>query len=148
MDAWIVWLIVAAVLLILEVLTQTMWLLCMAIGCVVALLAAIFDMSSVWQILALAVGTGVAYILVMPWMRKIHNATVEKQGPKATTGMDALIGRKAVVTEEIGVNAPGRVRIDGDNWQVISPTSDVVIPAGAEVVVTGYDSIVLKVKPL
>lgn len=148
MDAWIIWLIVAAILLILEVLTQTMWLLCLAIGCVGALLAAIFDMSSVWQITALAIATGAAYIFVMPWMRKIHNAMVEKKGAEATTGMDALIGRTAIVTEEIDVNRLGRVRIDGDNWQVIAPATNVVITVGSEVVVTGYDSIVLQVKPL
>ncbi len=148
MDAWIIWLIVAAILLILEVLTQTMWLLCLAIGCVGALLAAVFDLSSVWQITALAIATGAAYLLVMPWMRKIHNAMVEKKGAQATTGMDALIGRTAIVTEEIGINRQGRVRIDGDNWQVIAPATDVVIPVGSEVIVTGYDSIVLQVKSL
>ncbi len=42
----------------------------------------------------------------------------------------------------------GRARIDGDNWQVRCPESTAEIPAGNEVVVTSYDSIILTVTPL
>lgn len=148
MEPWIIWLTVAAILLILEVLTQTMWLLCMAIGCAGALLAAICNISSVWQIVALAAGTGIAYLTVMPWFRKIHNQATAKKGVEASTGMDALIGRKAIITQDIHPNEIGRARIDGDNWQVIAPNADATITAGSEVIVTGYESIILQVKPL
>lgn len=61
--------------------------------------------------------------------------------------MDALLGRTAIVSEEITPGRPGRVRIDGDNWQVVADSSSDTVRRGTEVVVTGYDSIILKVRP-
>lgn len=145
MDLWIFWLILAAVLMIVEVLSQTMWSLCMAIGCLVAMLASLFVPEPVWQIAALAVGTALAYIVIMPWFRRWHIASGERNGKTARTGMDALLGRKAFVTHEIKPGHIGRARIDGDNWQVVAPGVDCIIDRGTEVVVTGYDSIILQV---
>lgn len=60
--------------------------------------------------------------------------------------MDALLGRRATVTHEIRPGRLGRARIDGDNWQVQAPGVGHVIPAGREVTVTSYDSIILTVE--
>ena len=62
-----------------------------------------------------------------------------------TTGpsMDALLGRRAVVTETIHPGKLGRARIDGDNWQVRTPHDDSLVERGKEVVVIAYDSIIL-----
>ncbi|MDE6266662.1 MAG: NfeD family protein [Muribaculaceae bacterium] len=145
MNGWIIWLTVAAVLLILEVLTQTMWLLCMAIGCTGALIAALCGASTVWQVTALAGSSVLAYLLIMPWFRKLHIAATAKESRNARTGMDALLGRHAIITHEIKPGQPGRARIDGDNWQVTAPGHTQIIPRGQEVVVTGYNSIILEV---
>ena len=145
MNVWIIWLTVAAILLILEVITQTMWLLCMAIGCVGALVAALCGAAPVWQVTALAGCSALAYLIIMPWFRKLHIAATAKEGRNARTGMEALLGRHAVVTHEIKPGHPGRARIDGDNWQVVAPRHTAPIPRGQEVVVTGYDSIILEV---
>ena len=145
MDVWIIWLTVAAILLILEVLTQTMWLLCMAIGCAGALIAALCGASAVWQVIALAGCSVLAFLFIMPWFRKLHIAATAKEGRNSRTGMEALLGRRAIVTHEIKPGQPGRARIDGDNWQVVAPRHTEIIPRGQEVVVTGYDSIILEV---
>lgn len=62
--------------------------------------------------------------------------------------MDALLGRKAIISEEITPERLGRARIDGDNWQVKSTGEPKTIKRGTEVVVIGYDSIILEVKPI
>ena len=72
----------------------------------------------------------------------------KRRGYDSRTGMDALLGRKAVVTHEIRPGELGRARIDGDNWQVRAPGVRTVIRHGEEVSVTGYDSIILTVEPL
>lgn len=145
MEAWIIWLIVAATFLIVEVLTQTLWSLCLAIGTLLALAVSLLGASPVWQLVGLSVGTGLAYLMLKPWLMRMRLGTNGPQAHDTRTGMDALPGRRAIVVDEIRPGHTGRVRIDGDNWQVIAPGVDTTVPRGREVVVTGYESIILQV---
>ena len=142
MDAWIIWLIAAAICLSLEVLTQAMWTLCFTVAALAAMAASLLGFGTTGQLVALVVGALAAYLLLIPfyrrWLVKHHNHADR-------TGMDALLGRRATVTEEIRPGELGRARIDGDNWQVRAPGVTAVIPRNAEVTVTGYDSIILDV---
>lgn len=147
MEMWIIWLIVAAALVITEVLTQMIWTLCLAIGCIGALVASLFGASIVWQIVIMAIVSVVAFVWLIPVFKRWHEESNRKERRDDRTGMDALLGRKAIVTEEIRPGQLGRARIDGDNWQVKSSV-DETIKNGSEVVVTSYDSIILHVKPM
>lgn len=144
MDAWIIWLLAACVLLLIEVLSQAVWAFCFAVGCLVALLLSLFTDSLSIQGIAVALAAVAAWLLLAPIVRRW-----ERRNEKQTrTGMDALLGRRAIVTEEIRPGHTGRARIDGDNWQVVAPGIDIPIQTGSEVVVTAYDSIILTVKPI
>lgn len=147
MEMWIIWLIVAAALVITEVLTQMIWTLCLAIGCIGALVASLFGASIVWQIVIMAIVSVVAFVWLIPVFKRWHEESNRRERRDDRTGMDALLGRKAVVTEEIRPGQLGRARIDGDNWQVKSSVEE-TIKNGSEVVVTSYDSIILHVKPV
>ena len=147
MEIWIIWLIVAAALVITEVLTQMIWTLCFAIGCAGALVASLLGASVVWQIVIMAAVSVLAFLWLMPVFKRWHERSNRKESRDDRTGMNALLGRRAVVTEEIQPGKLGRARIDGDNWQV-SSSSHETIKRGAEVVVTSYDSIILHVDPL
>lgn len=146
MEMWIIWLIIAAVLVIVEVLSQQVWTLCMAVGCVASMLAALFGLAPMWQIVILAVVAVTAFLVLMPLFRRWHEMADKKSGREGRTGMAALLGRSAVVTEEIKPGSLGRARIDGDYWQVRAPHVAEIIRRGEEVVVTSYDSIILNVQ--
>lgn len=148
MEIWIVWLIIIGVLLITEVLTQMMWALCLAVGCILGIIGELCGISILWQIILAAVGSIVAYIVLIPAFQKWHMLSVDKKGKDSRTGMDALLGRKAVISEEVTPERLGRARIDGDNWQVRATGKPKTIKRGTEVVVTGYDSIILEVEPI
>ena len=143
MQVWIIWLIVAAALLALEVMTQMMWALCLTIGTIGAMTASLCGLDLTWQVGILAALSIVAYVVLLPLFNKYH---ARQQAHAARTGMDALLGRKATVTHEIRPGQLGRARIDGDNWQVKAPGASGVIKAGEEVTVTAYDSIILTVE--
>lgn len=145
MDAWIVWLIAAGILLGVEVLTQSMWSLCLTVGFVAAMIVSLLGPGIEWQVVALIAGTFVGYLILLPIFRRRHNAYVQKSDENSRTGMDALLGRHATVTNEIRPGETGRVRIDGDNWLVKAPGCTTVIQRGEEVTVTGYESIILQV---
>ena len=142
MEIWITWLIVAALLIVIEVLSQMMWALCLAVGALAAMVCSLCGLDMIWQVVALGVASALAYIVFLPIFRRWHERSDLRE---ARTGMDALLGRKAIVTHEIRPGQLGRARIDGDNWQVQAPSVCEVIPDGTEVVVTGYDSIILTV---
>ncbi len=142
MEIWVVWLIVAAVLIVLEVITQMMWAFCLSVGALGAIACAFLGLDLTWQVVVMALLSVVAYLVFLPLFKRWHART---EIHKARTGMDALLGRRATVTHAIHPGQLGRARIDGDNWQVKAPSVPGTIPSGTEVVVTAYDSIILTV---
>lgn len=145
MEAWIIWLIVASLLVVIEVMTQMMWALCLSLGALGAMVCALCGLDPAWQSAAVALLSAVAYVALLPLFKRWHARTSARE---ARTGMDALLGRRATVVHAIHPGRLGRARIDGDNWQVQAPGVSEVIAAGSEVVVTDYDSIILTVAPL
>ena len=148
-EPWIIWLIACGILLITEVLTQMLWALCLAVGCLLGFAGDLCGASPLWQFVLFIVGALLSYVLLVPLFQRWHALQVDRKGKAARTGMDALLGRRAVLSDEITAERPGRGRIDGDNWQMVSDDKAVpAIPRGTEVVVTGYDSIILRVRPV
>lgn len=142
MSPWLIWLCAAFVLLLVEVLTQAVWAFCFAIGCLIASVLSLVTPSPAIQSISVGVGAVLAWVLLAPPLRRWEN----KRAKSTRTGMDALLGRTAIVTEEIRPGELGRARIDGDYWQVRAPGAESPIRRGAEVTVTSYDSIILIVK--
>lgn len=145
MEAWIIWLIAAVILLTAEILTLTLWLLCLSAGSLLSMAVALLGGGIEFQLVTLVVGTFLAYLLLLPVFRRRKAGYRQKSDEDSRTGMEALLGRRAFVTKEIKPGELGRARIDGDNWQVRAPGVNEVIAHGSEVVVTGYDSIILDV---
>lgn len=142
------WIIIAIVLLIVELLTQMIWTLCLAVGCIVAVVVNLSGLDAAWQVSVCGIGSVVAYFSLIPWFRKWQQRQEKRRGRDTRTGMDALPGRRAMVTEAIAGGRLGRVRIDGDSWQARLTDSDAELPVGSEVVVEAYDSNILTVSPV
>ena len=145
MSVWIIWLSVAALLLIIEVFTQMFWTLCLAIGCIGGLVGELCGVGTAWELIILAVVSFIAYAALAPVFQRWHDRQLKKAGRSDRTGMEALLGRRAVVTQEIKPGEMGRARIDGDSWQVVAPGCQDSVKKGQEVVVEGYNSIILTV---
>lgn len=146
MDPIYIWLIIAFVLAAIEVMFQCMWAICLAFGCLGGIVTAAMGLSVPVQIGTTAVVSVIVFFTFMPVMRKIYAVRAESRAHR--TGMEALLGRKATVTEEIRPGELGRARIDGDSWQVTAPGQEQTIRSGQQVVVTAYDSIILTVEPI
>jgi membrane protein implicated in regulation of membrane protease activity len=124
MVAWIVWLIVAAVLGVAELATTTFALGLIAVAACVAAAVAAADLGLAFQLLAFILASAAGLGLVLPVARR-HI----KQPPLLRTGPAALVGRSAQVLEEVnGYN--GRVRIGGEVWSARSYDETLVIPVG------------------
>jgi membrane-bound serine protease (ClpP class) len=94
-----------------------------------AILLAIFVLPSPWGIVAIVAGglIDIAESLVLlKWSRR----------RRAVTGVEALLGRTAVVA------SPTQVRVAGELWEARS--DDALVP-GEEVEVNGVDGLMLRV---
>lgn len=146
MEVWIIWLIFAAALVIVELLTQWISSFCLAIGCMAAMIGELCGASVVWQLVWLALGTIAGFVCFIPFFKhRIERKKLSADPAAAASNMDALVGRTARVIVQIPSQGLGRVKLDGDNWQAACA---IPVAVGAEVKVVGYDSIILKVIPV
>ncbi len=128
MESWIVWLIVAAVLGVAELLTMTFAFGLIAVAAMVAAAVGAFHLDLGLQVAAFVVAAGAGLGVVRPIaIRHL------KQAPALRTGTAALVGRSAIVLEEVNERS-GRVRIEGEEWSS-RPYLDesLVIPVGTKV---------------
>ncbi len=143
MTVWQIWLLVAAVFVVIEIFTAGFAVACFSVGCVFGAILAAFDLSLTWQIVAFAIGTFLAFVFIRPFVMKYIDKKTNDDHIK--TNMDNIIGKTAVVTETIPPFDYGRVKIDGDDWK--ARTEDGIgIEKGEKVVVVSYESIILTVK--
>jgi len=94
-----------------------------------AILLAIFVLPSPWGIVAVVAGGLLDVsesVLLLKWSRR----------RRAVTGVEALLGRTAVVS------SPTQVRVAGELWEAVS---DVPLVAGQKVEVTEVDGLTLRV---
>lgn len=145
MTIWQIWLLVAAVFVIIEIFTSGFAVACFSVGCVFGAILAACELSLTWQVVAFAVGTFLAFIFIRPFVMKI----IEKRtnGSDVKTNMDSIIGKTAVVTERIEEGGYGRVKIDGDDWkaQTVDGTTAEV---GQKVKIESFESIILTVNKI
>jgi membrane protein implicated in regulation of membrane protease activity len=141
MVSWIVWLIVAAVLGVAEILTTTLAFGLIAAAAVVAAVIGAFHISLPLQLAAfvLAAGAGLGFVRPIA-IRHL------KQPPALRTGAAALIGRSAIVLEEVTEHS-GRVRIGGEEWSSRAYDESLVIPVGTKVDVMKIDGATALVYP-
>lgn len=141
MEAYMIWLIVAILFVIVEIFTPGFAVLCFGIGAVVASVVSCFAGLNA-QLLAMAIGTALSFVLVRPFVLKI----MSRKEKEVKTNADALIGRRGIVSERIdAIQHTGRVAIDGDDWKAVSEDGS-CIEAGQSVEIVNRESLIITVK--
>jgi membrane protein implicated in regulation of membrane protease activity len=141
MQAWQVWLAVAAVLGIAELMTATLDLLLLASAALVAGGVAAIGLGLGFQLLAFAATAALMIAVVRPVARR-HLLTA----PALLSGTAALVGREAVTLTEV-TRDDGRVRIGGEEWTARPYVPDTVIAAGTSVDVFAIEGATALVHP-
>ena len=138
---WIVWLVLAAVLGVAEIMTTTLAFGLIAVGAVVAGVVGVAGAGLPFQLIAFAVASAAGLGVVRPIaVRHI------KQPPLLRTGTSALVGRSAKVVEEV-TDDGGKVRIGGELWSARPYDESLVIPAGSTVDVFAIEGATALVHP-
>jgi membrane protein implicated in regulation of membrane protease activity len=134
MPAWLIWVIVAAVLSMVELLTLAGAAGLLAVAAVAASVSAALGAGAAGQAAAFTIAAGVSLAVALPVVRR-HRRTAH---PAARSGAAALVGRSALVIEPVDDHY-GRVRIGGEVWSARAFAPGQVIPAGAVVDVFEID---------
>jgi membrane protein implicated in regulation of membrane protease activity len=138
---WIIWLIVAAVLGVAELLTVTLALGLLAVAALAAGLIGVAGLGVPVQLAAFAAVAAAGLGVVRPIaIRHI------KHPPPLRTGAAALVGQTAIVIEEV-TGLAGRVRIGGEVWTSRAYDDSLVIPVGAKVDVLQIQGVTALVYP-
>jgi membrane protein implicated in regulation of membrane protease activity len=141
MGSWIVWLVLAAVLGVAEIMTTTLAFGLIAAGAVVAGVVGVAGGGLPFQLIAFGVASAAGLGLVRPIaVRHI------KQPPLLRTGTSALVGRPAKVVEEV-TDDGGKVRIGGELWSARPYDESQVIPVGSSVDVFAIEGATALVHP-
>lgn len=141
--AWETWLGLSILLGVAELFSLDLILLMLAVGAGVGMVAALAGLAVPLQVLLAAVAAVASLALIRPSIaRRLH------RGPELMLGHGALVGREAVVTEEIAGDNPGRIKLAGEIWSASPYDPDLVIAPGRVVEVFEIRGATAVVHPL
>ncbi len=134
------WLIIFAILLVIEIITLGLTTIWFALGAIAAFLAAYIGFGTVVQVIVFLVVSVILFILTRPIAVKFFNQERER------TNAESLIGQKAVVKEAIQtLQGVGIVEVNGMEWSAKTDESE-DIEAGAVVLIKGIQGVKLIVE--
>ena len=126
-EAWQAWLALAIALGVLELFSLDLVLLMLATGALVGMIASAAGLALWLQVLAAAtLATAALGVLRPNVVKRLHS------GPELVLGHEALVGRQALVIEEISSQG-GQIKVGGEIWTARPYDEDQVIPVGAKV---------------
>jgi membrane protein implicated in regulation of membrane protease activity len=129
-EIWWIWMILAAILLIGEILTAGFFLIFLSIGAAATGILAMLGVGKPGQFIVFIIVSGILFV----FGRRFADRVTENQPPGV--GADRFIGQEGVVLESIDNHSnTGSVRIGQDEWRAISETGD-IIQEGTKIEVT------------
>jgi len=131
------WIVVAVLCFLGEILTTSFFLLWFGISASISAIISYFNFDPIFQLIAFILLSLILLGASRPFTQKISHKTLRK------AASDRLIGKQAIVIQEISPNNEGMVRVDGDIWKAKSSEN---IKKGQIVIIEYIDSIKVVVK--
>lgn len=142
-QAWF-WLAVIILFLVIEMITVSLVSIWFVGGALAAFLTAYFTETMWIQVVVFLAVSVVLLVLLRPLARKLS----VKQKDQMVSGAKAMIGRQAIVTEEIdSVHAKGAVQVNGQYWTAKTELFRDKIPKDTIVDIIDVDGVKLIVRP-
>jgi membrane protein implicated in regulation of membrane protease activity len=142
MEAWVIWVVVAVVLLIAEATTSAFVAVYFGLAAIAAAAIAAAGLDAAVQLLAFAALSVGSLMLTRPALKRAAGRTAAIR-----TGVDAMAGRIGVVTLPIGALEPGQVKIGGETWTARCFYDEEPIEAGSRVEVVKIEGVTALVVP-
>jgi membrane protein implicated in regulation of membrane protease activity len=142
-NLWAGWLALAIALGVAELFSLDLILLMLAVGAIAGFLTGAIGAAVILQVLV-AAGASVAMLaLVRPnLVKRLHS------GPDLQLGHGKLVGHRAVVTEAVTSDNPGRVKLAGEIWSAQPYDERLTIEPGETVEVLAIKGATVFVHPV
>lgn len=138
---WYVWLILAGIFFIAEIITVGFLVFWLGIGALITMLVSFFTDNLVIQMGVFVISSTLLIIATKPLVKKLT-----KKDETVVTNAFSIIGKKGIVTTEINPNlAVGQIKVQGQDWSA-KCEEEQVIPQGSEVEVVKIDGVKAVVK--
>lgn len=143
MSIWLVWLLIAVVLFIIEIFTPGFFSACLGIAAAInTILILIFpNISTVLQIIIFAILSILSFVAIRPFALKY----LYKNSNSKNTNADGLIGKRGKIIKPISPSNFGSMKIYGDEFMALSEDGT-PIDEGSEVEIVKLDGIKVIVK--
>ena len=139
---WVIWLVFAVIMFIIEAVTTGLATLWFALGAIVAMIMDLCGAPLYLQVIVMAVVSIVCFALCMIWVRPKLESLRKKNIQR--TNADRLIGKEGIVIVPLNVaEGKGQVKVDGQIW---SAKSDGDIAEGIKVTVKSIEGVKLVVE--
>ena len=139
---WQMWLIAAGVFLILEIFTLGFLVFWLGLGCLFAALVSLITDSLIIQTTVFVISSVLLIFATKPLVKKFAEKDTQK------TNVYSLVGRKAIVTEEIDwASGNGQVKFDGQVWSART-IEEGNIKIGTQVEIVKIEGVKAFVKPV
>lgn len=113
LDAWLIWLIIGVLCIIIEIFDPAVFFISLGIGGLVTSPISTLG-APVWlQILIFGIVSFVVFLL----MRKVYEKLLKKN--KIETNVYALVGKKGLVISPIPQDGRGEVKVGGEIWSAL-----------------------------
>ncbi len=140
---WQIWLIIAGVCLVIEIMTVGFLIFWFAIGALLAMLVSLFTDNLMIQTSVFVISSGILIFATKPFVKKFVNNKNAIQ-----TNVYSTIGKIGIVTKEIdSIHSLGQVKVGGEVWSAVG-IDDMNIPQGTEVEIKEIKGVKAIVSPI
>lgn len=140
---WHIWLIIAGVCLVIEIMTVGFLIFWVAIGALIAMVVSIFIDNLIIQTSVFVIFSTILIFATKPLVKKfLHNNNSVKMN------VFSNVGKVGIVTKDIdSINSSGQVKVNGEVWSAIG-INDISIPQGTEVEIKEIKGVKAVVAPI
>ena len=138
---WQVWLIIAGVFFVAEIVTVGFLVFWFGVGALIAMIFSFFTSNVIVQTAIFIISSSILLFVTKPFVKKFVDVKSTK------TNAFSIIGKKALVIKEINSHSVGQIKINGEVWSA-EAENDETISEGSEVEIVKINGVKAIVKPV
>ena len=139
---WYIWLIIAGVFFVAEIITVGFFIFWLGIGALIAMLVSLFTSNLIIQTSVFVISSAILIFFTRPFVNKFVN-----KSSTINTNFYSLIGKTGLVIEDISSTlGTGQVKVAGEVWSAKTETDD-IIEKGTKVKILEVEGVKLVVTP-
>ena len=133
---WYIWLILAGIFMIAEIVTVGFLIFWLGLGSLCAMVTSFFTDNIIIQTTVFVVTSTLFIFCTGPFAKKLT-----KNDKSVVTNAFSIVGKKAIVLKDINsTDGTGQIKVDGQVWSAKCETEN-VIPKDTEVLVLAIDGV-------